>query len=219
MGEVRSDHHEQGRNLLLRVSVSCTCTVPPGASCNPGPPRQCPFEVKCRKWPRLGEVVQSRAARNVMSTELVRHEWRGRIAAEYRSAALTHEYVLWLIQIGASRRISFAPVLRIVDDELAHAELSHHVLNAALARPHAVDGANDTNRGDGTNRSGAGALPLNRNTLSLPREHLVLEHDVTTAVVRIFCLGETVAVPLFQNSAPRDDGSDRAEGPRSNSEG
>ena len=67
--------------------------------------------------------------------------------------------------------------LRIVDDELAHAELSHRVLQAAGG---ALDG------------------PIARESLGLRRNPArPLEWDVLWTGVRVFCLGETVAVPLF----------------------
>jgi hypothetical protein len=103
--------------------------------------------------------------------------WCGRIEAEYRSAAITQEVVLWLLQIGASPDLVRAG-LRIVEDELVHAEMSRDVWAAA---------------------GGSGIVPIDRASLGVARAHSVLEHDVTDAIVRVFCLGETVAVPLFQN--------------------
>jgi hypothetical protein len=111
------------------------------------------------------------------ASELVRHEWQSRIQAEYRSAAITQEITLWLIQIGASPDL-IRDGLRIVDDELVHAAMSRDVWQAA---------------------GGSGAVPLDRGSLGVARSHPVLEHDVIAGIVRIFCLGETVAVPLFQN--------------------
>jgi hypothetical protein len=123
-------------------------------------------------------VARSRTPdRRVAASELVRHEWRGRIEAEYRSAAITQETVLWLIQMGASPDLIRAG-LRIVEDELVHAELSRDVWQAA---------------------GGSGTVPLDRGSLGVARTHAVLEHDVVATIVRVFCLGETVAVPLFQN--------------------
>jgi len=108
----------------------------------------------------------------------VREEWRARIAAEYGSAAVTQHLVLWLIQIGASPDVIEAG-LRIVEDELAHSRLSHDVY---------VD-------------AGGNVPPqIDRDNLELPRRPgAPLELDVIRAVVRIFCLGETVAVPLFSH--------------------
>jgi hypothetical protein len=108
----------------------------------------------------------------------VRAEWRARIAAEYGSAAITQHLVLWLIQIGASPDVIDAG-LRIVEDELAHSRLSHQVYVAA---------------------GGAEPPQLERDNLQLPRHaQTPLELDVLRAVVRVFCLGETVAVPLFSH--------------------
>lgn len=111
------------------------------------------------------------------ASDLVRFEWAGRIEAEYRSAAITQEAVLWLIQIGASPDLIRAG-LRIVDDELVHAELSRKVWTAA---------------------GGEGAIHLDRGSLGLTREYEALERDVVSAIVRVYCLGETVAVRLFSN--------------------
>jgi hypothetical protein len=105
----------------------------------------------------------------------VRDEWRARIAAEYGSAAITANLVLWTIQIGASPDVIDAG-LRIVDDELAHSRLSHDVyVDAGGSEPPQID----------------------RGNLELVRRPVSLEQDVLRVVVRPFCLGETVAVPLF----------------------
>lgn len=107
----------------------------------------------------------------------VRAEWLRRVEAEYRSAALTQHLVLWLIQIAASPDL-VADGLRIVSDELAHSELSFEAHVAA---------------------GGSGAPRIPRETLALPRAAgAPLELDVLRACVRNFCLGETVAVPLFK---------------------
>lgn len=112
------------------------------------------------------------------ASDRVRAEWRARIAAEYGSAAITQHLVLWLIQIGASPDLIDAG-LRIVNDELVHSRMSHAVYTDAGGRePPRID----------------------RATLELPRRtHVPLEHDVLRCVVRTFCLGETVAVPLFSH--------------------
>ncbi len=102
-------------------------------------------------------------------------EWLGRVEAEYRSAAITQETVLWLIQLGASPDLVRAGN-RIVDDELVHADMSRKVWAAA----------------------GGGGVPrLDRRTLEIGRAHPELEIDLVSAIVKIFCLNETVAVPLF----------------------
>ena len=110
------------------------------------------------------------------ASERVRIEWRNRIAAEYGSAALTQHFVLWLIQIGASPDLIDLG-LAIVADELAHSQLSAAVYVEA---------------------GGTAPPALDRRALALPRRDGVsLEQDVVTAALQVFCLNETVAVPLF----------------------
>lgn len=116
------------------------------------------------------------------ASEAVRVEWRRRVEAEYASACITQELVLWLMQIAASPDL-IEDGLAIVKDELAHAELS---MKAYLAA------------------GGAAAPVLDRARLCLPRMPAApLEHDVLRACVDVFCLGETVAVPLFKNLRER----------------
>ncbi len=107
----------------------------------------------------------------------VRGEWRARIAAEYTSAAMTQAFVLWLIQAGAPPDLIDAGLV-IVGDELVHSRMSHEVFVAA---------------------GGVGAPALDRGALGLTRSDASLEIDLLLAGVRIFCLGETVAVPLFSH--------------------
>ena len=113
--------------------------------------------------------------------ERVRQEWRARIAAEYTSAAITQQLVLWLIQAGAPPDLIEAG-LAIVADELVHSRMSHEVYAAA--------GGNE-------------APAIDRAQLGLSRTSDVLEHDILRAAVRVFCLGETVAVPLFRHLRER----------------
>lgn len=110
-------------------------------------------------------------------TDAVREEWRCRVQAEYTSAAITQHLGLWLIQLGASPDLIKAS-LRIVTDELEHARLSH------LAYV----------------RAGGTASPgLAQERLQLRRrEGASLQADVTRVTLSAFCLGETVAVPLFK---------------------
>jgi len=104
-------------------------------------------------------------------------EWLRRVEAEYRSASITQHLTLWLIQIAASPDL-IRDGLRIVDDELVHAEMSHVVYTAA---------------------GGSEPPQLDRATLGLRRSaREPLEHDVIRAGVEVFCLGETVAVRLFK---------------------
>lgn len=97
------------------------------------------------------------------------------MVAEYRSAAHASEVATWLIEVAASPDL-VRDALRIVSDELAHAELSAGVLEAA-----------------GGSVSGMVA----RESLRLPRSEPV-EWALVRAGVELFCLGETVAVPLFR---------------------
>jgi hypothetical protein len=113
-------------------------------------------------------------------TPRVRDEWRARIAAEYTSAAITQHLVLWLIQAGAPPDLIDAG-LAIVADELAHSRLSHEVYVAA---------------------GGTAPPALDRDALGLHRAD-TLEHDILRVAVRVFCLGETVAVPLFRHLRER----------------
>jgi hypothetical protein len=115
--------------------------------------------------------------------EQVRGEWARRVEAEYRSAALTHHLTLWLIQLGAPHGL-LRTGLRIVSDELTHAELSAAVYRAA----------------------GGEALPqLERDTLRLPRTNgEPLERDLLRVAVEQFCLGETVAVRIFSRMRTED---------------
>ncbi len=104
-------------------------------------------------------------------------EWLRRVEAEYRSAALTQELTLWLIRIAVSPDL-VSDGLRIVKDELRHAELSFGTYRAAGGRE---------------------APRIVRESLGLARrEAEPLEHDVIRAGVAVFCLGETVAVRLFK---------------------
>ena len=110
-----------------------------------------------------------------MSARVV-EEWRNRVAAEYRSAAITARVVHWSIQCGLPDDL-LRTGLRIVGDELTHAELCHDCMVTlgvtdepvavppeSLAPPDAAEGA--------------GA-------------------SLVDAVLLNFCLGETFAVPLF----------------------
>jgi hypothetical protein len=120
--------------------------------------------------------------KKTLPSERVRIEWLRRIEAEYRSAAITHHLVLWLIQIGASPDL-ISDGLRIVKDELAHADLSHRTYQAA---------------------GGTEPPRLLRESLELTRRvGEPLEHDVTRVCVDVFCLGETVAVRLFKELRER----------------
>lgn len=116
-------------------------------------------------------------AKRARASDAVRAEWERRVEAEYRSASIAHHLTHWLIQIGASPDL-IHDGLRIVKDELAHASMSHRTLIAAGGQITA-------------------AIP--RDTLKLRRdEREPLELSAARAGVEVFCLGETVAVPLFK---------------------
>jgi hypothetical protein len=107
----------------------------------------------------------------------VQEEWRRRTEAEYRSCAIAQHLTLWLIQIGASPDLIQAG-LSISADELGHAAMSHEVFVLA---------------------GGTGMPRIDRDQLALFRTAGdPLEYDVLRTCVDVFCLGETVAVPLFK---------------------
>jgi hypothetical protein len=122
-------------------------------------------------------TAQGRVPDVSVGSHRVREEWRARIAAEYTSAAITQHLTLWLIQAGAPPDLIDAG-LAIVADELVHSRMSHEVYVAAGGRePPALD----------------------RDALGLHRTSERLELDILRIAVRVFCLGETVAVPLFKH--------------------
>lgn len=115
--------------------------------------------------------------RRPLATSNVRDEWLRRVEAEYASAAIAQHLTLWLTQVGASADLVQAG-LRIAWDEMIHARMSHRVYRAA---------------------GGENVPSLVREKLCLIRDaSSPLEHDVVRAAVGTFCIGETVAVPLFQ---------------------
>lgn len=103
-------------------------------------------------------------------------EWRNRVAAEYRSAAITAQTVHWMIQAGFPDEL-LTTGLRIVQDELDHARLSHVCLEALGGE--------------------AGPVPLEVERLQHPPTEGGLLAQLVDGLVRTFCLGETFAVPLF----------------------
>lgn len=107
---------------------------------------------------------------------VVATEWRRRTQAEYTSAAIAHHVTLWLLQLGAPPDL-IRDGLRVVEDELTHSELSAAVASAAAVDmgPVVIDAAFLTTLGpDGS-------------TIAL-----------ANSILRFFCIGETVAVPLFR---------------------
>ncbi|MCA1844456.1 MAG: ferritin-like domain-containing protein [Actinobacteria bacterium] len=103
-------------------------------------------------------------------------EWTRRTRAEYTSAAIASQVTLWLIQTGAPPDL-IRDGLAVVDDELVHSELSAAVAVAADHGfvPPVVDPGS-------LSLAGAGD----------PARSLV------APILRFFCIGETVAVPLFR---------------------
>jgi hypothetical protein len=112
-----------------------------------------------------------------VATARVRAEWRARIAAEYTSATITQHLVLWLMQAGAPPDLIDAGLV-IVADELAHSRMSHATYVAAGATAPAA---------------------LERDRLGLRSAGAGLELDLLRVTLEVFCLGETVAVPLFRH--------------------
>jgi hypothetical protein len=132
--------------------------------------------AKAKKAPKARRQPKAPAS------DRARGEWLRRVEAEYRSAAITQELSLWLIRIAASPDL-IKDGLRIVTDELKHAELSHTVY---------------------VNGGGKEAPQIVRETLGItaPRRSSI-EQDVLCAGVEVFCLGETVAVRLFRELRSR----------------
>lgn len=116
-------------------------------------------------------------AASVPASNHVRDEWLRRVQAEYTSAAITQHLGLWLIQAAVSPDLIKA-ALRIVGDEMAHARLSYATYTRA---------------------GGHNAPALVREQLGLTRNaSTLLEADIARTALSVFCLGETVAVPLFR---------------------
>lgn len=109
------------------------------------------------------------------ATDAVRREWTRRVEAEYRSSAHAQHLTLWLIQLAAPREL-IDDGLRIVHDELDHAELSAAVCAEA---------------------GSAATAALQQDDLRLMVPPGSLEERTLFATLEVFCLGETVAVPLF----------------------
>jgi hypothetical protein len=111
----------------------------------------------------------------------VRAEWRERIAAEYGSATITQHLTLWMMQAGAPPDLIDAGLV-IVGDELVHSRMSHDVYVAAGgSAPPAIDPKN----------------------LGLRASSDGIAFDILRATLQVFCLGETVAVPLFKHLRER----------------
>lgn len=103
-------------------------------------------------------------------------EWRNRVTAEYTSAAITARVLHLSITCGLPREL-LETARRIVGDELDHAELSDQA-RVALG---------DTDD----------ALSLDVSRLHQPPDPEGPLAELLDHVLRSFCLGETLAVPLF----------------------
>ena len=106
----------------------------------------------------------------------VRTEWANRVRAEYGSAALTARVVHGLIATGQPRPM-IDTALRIVRDELDHAEISHRTFVA-------LGGEEE-------------ALHIDITQLAAPPSNAPVLATLTENILGAFCVGETVAVPLF----------------------
>lgn len=153
-----------------RKGKPSTPKKPNGARASVAPGKTAPKKTAPKKTPGVTDA-------DIPASSAVQREWCRRVEAEYRSAAITQHLTLWLIQMGASPDL-IHDGLRIVADELAHADLSFKTFVAA---------------------GGSAVPPIARESLALaakPGEQI--EEAVTRWGVEVFCLGETVAVPLFK---------------------
>jgi 1,2-phenylacetyl-CoA epoxidase catalytic subunit len=108
--------------------------------------------------------------------QAIQREWLRRVEAEYGSAVLTHQLTAWLLQLTAPFELTRLG-LAIVEDELAHAELSQEVYAEA---------------------GGRSGLQLERERLGMKSLSVAqVELGVARLALDAFCLGETVAVRLF----------------------
>jgi hypothetical protein len=105
----------------------------------------------------------------------VRHFWLSQTAAEYSSAAVSSEFALWLCQNGASPEL-ICQCLDIAKDEIAHATLAYA---AAVEAGH------------------FGPLTANHLSLGSPTPFAENRKNLLDVILRFFCLGETIAVPMF----------------------
>ena len=110
------------------------------------------------------------------ASEAVQSEWARRVQVTIDVSIAQNTWTTAFPDRGLSEVLRDG--LRIVDDELTHAELSHRTYLAA---------------------GGVGAAPLHRSSLFLARDDAEpLELAVGRTAVQVFCLGETVAVRLFK---------------------
>ena len=125
-----------------------------------------------------------------VNMDIVVAEWRGRMLAEYRSAALSAEFLAWLLRLGfSSKTLQLAQ--RFVANELDHADMSFEVYSA-------LGGTDDPSELQ------EGALVIPHSFGAPCFERLIL------ACLDLYCVGETLAAPLF---AAMQDGATES-GPR-----
>jgi hypothetical protein len=111
-----------------------------------------------------------------MTLALIHRVWASQVVSEYQSAALTAGLLHQLILIGAPDPL-VRVAHRVVTDELDHALLCHETLLAY----------------------GGGDVPVAVEP-GVPLPIATLDELLPTAmatIVRTFCFGETIAVPLF----------------------
>lgn len=106
----------------------------------------------------------------------IQHFWLSQTEAEYGSSAITVQYVHWLQRVGASPDL-IKQGLRIAADEMNHAELAYAIAIEAGSRE---------------------APQINDATLCPAIKHQTLRKAVFQRNLRFYCLGETLAIPLFQ---------------------
>ena len=112
------------------------------------------------------------------ASQYVQRTWADRVRAEYHSAAITAELLNWLIQTGPSPD-TIERCHRIVQEEFNHAALSRKVYLA-------TGGSEDK--------------------IHIPFQELAYQKEkqapaplrALSMCTRVFCCGETVAVPLFK---------------------
>lgn len=110
--------------------------------------------------------------------QVVRAEWRARTLSEYRQASVASEFLTWLIRLGFGAE-TLQTAHRILGNELDHADMSFEVHSA-------LGGGDDV-------------LDVAEGTLVLPHAfgRPTFERAVLAAV-DVFCVGETLAWPLWQ---------------------
>lgn len=115
-----------------------------------------------------------------LNTAEVQREWKARVVAEYHSAAFTAELLHKMLQIGAPYDLLYQ-AHRITKDEMIHAERSFSLYESVGGEESAVT--------------------LREDTLTMPRYEARAFDQVACVAMHSFCLGETLAVPLFRAMA------------------